>query len=624
MMPDQPKRGSAWRAIRLSWGLLTVSERWWGVLIAFANVLASLLDTISLIGVMPLVSLIVQPEVLDTNQAIRSLHELVGAPEFDVFVKMAAASAIGLITASIGMNLLMMYVIKRFRVACQNRLAGQLMTRCVEAPYDWHLRQSSTTLAHHVFNDILAWSSGGIQGMFAVVSHVSLLILVSIVVLSAAALSGVIGMLIIGILAAAVMLLLRPKIRYLSEFRRVASAQAFSFASEFLGGIKDVKLSGREPFFVRVFGVAFDAYGNAMGSLKLLQATPPLAMLFLGQTGIIVIVLILWGSGRSGGEVAAEMALVLLVTARIIPVINRLVGVIGTLWNVIPNIEGIYSLRRQLSPLMETGRDIPGLENLSDWRRIELVGLGYRYSSERAIAIHGVNATIERGKSYGIVGPTGAGKTTFVDLLLGLLHPSEGEITVDETPLTAENARAWQRGIGYVPQNPLIADDTLLANVAFGVTANEVDEARVLHCLEIANLGDVLESMTLRGNLGEHGNLLSGGQCQRVAIARALYDEPDLLVLDEATSSLDTLSERAVQTALENLHGIVTTITVAHRLSTIEKCDEIFLIENGQLAARGNYDKLLRTSPLFARMAASGNNNGQALDEEENTREMGV
>lgn len=623
MTAEQPKRGSAWQAVRLSWSLLTVSEKRWGALIAIVNVLVSLLDMVALFGVMPLVNLIVQPEAITTNQTIRNLHEFLGAPEYDDFVKLSAAGAVGLIAVSVSMNILMMYVIKRFRVACQNRLAAQLMERCVDAPYDWHLRQSSTTMAHHVFYDILAWSSGGIQNMFAIVGHVSLLILVAIVVLGAAAFSGIVGMLTVGALAVAVMLLLRPQIRHLSEYHRVASARAFSFASEFLGGIKDVKLSGREPSFVRVFGVAFNAYGDAMGSLKLLQAIPPLAMLFLGQAGIVAIVLLLWGTGRSGGEIAAEMALVLLVTARVIPVINRLVGAIGNLWNVIPNIEGIISLQRQITPLTAPGRDMSGFANLSDWRQVELIGLGYRYSSERAIAIHGVNATIERGKSYGIVGPTGAGKTTFVDLLLGLLHPSEGEIKVDGTPLTADNASAWQRGIGYVPQNPLIADDTLLSNVAFGVPVSEVDEARVLRCLEMANLGEVLESVTLHGNLGDHGNLLSGGQCQRVAIARALYDEPNLLVLDEATSSLDTLSERAVQRALDNLRGIVTTVTVAHRLSTIVHCDEIFLIERSRLAARGSYDTMLRISPLFAQMAAPGNREDRAFVEEGLQREMG-
>ncbi len=623
MTAEQKRSGSVWRAGRLSWRLLTASEKRRAVLIAIAIVFVSLLDTVSLVGVMPLVSLIVEPEVLTTSQAIRTLHELAGAPEFDIFVKQIAASAVGLIAASVSMNYLMMVVSKRFRVACQNRLAGLLMSHCVGAPYDWLLRQSSTILAHHVFNDVFSWSSG-ISRMIAVIGHLSLLILVAIVVLGAAAFAGVIGMLVVGALAVGIMLLIRPQIRRHSEFHRVAAARAFSFASEFLGGIKDVKLSGREPVFVHVFGDACDAYGEAIGSLRLFQAVPPLAMLFLGQVGIIVIALLLWGSGKSSGEIAAEMALVLLVTARVIPATTRLVGEIGAMWNVIPNVEGINSLLKQLPPLREIGWDRFADATLTDWRRIEFVDLGYRYSSERAVAIHGVGATIERGKSYGIAGPTGAGKTTFVDLLLGLLHPSEGEIKVDGTPLTAENARAWQRGIGYVPQNPLIADDTLLANVAFGVPAGEVDEARVLHCLEMANLADVVDSVTLRGDLGERGNRLSGGQRQRVAIARALYDEPDLLVLDEATSSLDTLSERAVQGALENLRGKVTTVTVAHRLSTIERCDEIFVIERGRLVARGSYDELLRTSPLFASMAASGNGDGPALVEEQIERGTGT
>lgn len=604
----------------MSWRLLTLSEKRQAILIAIANIFVSLLDTVALVGVMPLVSLIVDPAVLTTNRAIGTLHEIVGAPDFDSFVKLVAVGAIGLIAASVAMNFLMLYVNKRFRITCQNRLARQLMARCVGAPYDWLLRQNSTALSHHVFNDVLAWSSGGIHGMIAIIGHVSLLLLVAIVVLSAAALPGIIGMLIIGTLALVVMLILRPRIRQLSTFRRVSAVRSFSFASEFLGGIKDVKLSGRESVFVQVFGDSFATYGEAMGRLKLLHAIPPLAMLFLGQAGIIIIALLLWGSGRSSGEVATEMALVLLVTARVIPATSRLIGEIGSMWNVIPNIDGINSLLEQLPPLRDFKRSMSPDATMGDWRRIEVIKVGYRYSAERSVAISDVVASIERGKSYGIVGPTGAGKTTFVDLLLGLLHPSEGEIRVDGVPLTAENSRGWQRGIGYVPQNPLIADDTLLANVAFGVPAGEVDEARVLRCLHMANLVDIVESVTLHGDLGERGNRLSGGQRQRVAIARALYDEPDLLVLDEATSSLDTISERAVLGALDNLRGKVTTVTVAHRLSTIEHCDEIFVFDQGGLIARGSYTELLCISPLFARMAHLRENEDAISTEEDMVR----
>lgn len=594
---------------------MTASEKRRAVLIAIAMVFVSLLDTVALVGVMPLVSLIVEPEVLTSNEAIRGLHEFMGAPEFDSFVKQVAATAVGLIAASISINFLMMVVNKRFRVACQNRLAEQIMVRCVGAPYIWLLRQNSTKLAHHVCTDIQHWSTS-IQRTMAMIGQSSLLVLIASFVLTAAALPGLVAMLVIGILAATVMLLTRSRIRHLSVLQRTAAARLFAFASEFLGGIKDVKLSSRERIFVRTYCDTFDTVGETLGGLKLVQAIPPLVMMFLGQTGIILIAMVLWGLGKSSGEIATEMALVLLVTARVIPAVTRLGGEFAAMWSIIPSVEGITSLLEQLPRLTETGRDRSVDAIPTDWQRIEFVDLGYRYSSERAVAIHGVSAMIERGKSYGIVGPTGAGKTTFIDLLLGLLQPSEGEIRVDGTPLIAENARAWQSGIGYVPQNPLIADDTLLANVAFGVPAHEVDEARALRCLEMANLDDVIESVTLHGDLGERGNRLSGGQRQRVAIARALYDGPDILVLDEATSSLDSLSERAVQGALDNLRGKVTTVTVAHRLSTIEHCDEIFVIERGRLVAQGRYDELLKNSPLFARMASSGDDNDPPPGEE--------
>lgn len=625
-MVEQERNKSAWRAARLSWRLLTPAEKRLAGLIAVASVFVSLLDTVALVGVMPLVSLIVDPEVLTSSRAMSTLHKLAGEPGYKSFVILLATAAVGLIAASVSANYLMMVVGKRFRVACLNRMAGQLMSRCVAAPYDWLLRQTSTELTHHVFTDVQHWGVA-VQRMVSVISQVSLLVLVAGVVLTATALPGLIAMGAIGIFAAAVMRLTRARTHRLSALQRIEAARSFAVASEFLGGIKDVKLSGREHVFVGDYRDSFDTVVETMGNLKILLAIPNLVMLFMGQSGIILIAIALWGYGKSSGEIATEMALVLLVTSRAIPAVTKLGGEISGMWNIFPAVEGINRLLAQLPPLAashaKASTGAPTTD-LRDWGQIELVGLGYRYSSERAVAIYDIDAKIERGKSYGVVGPTGAGKTTFVDLLLGLLHPTEGEIKVDGVSLTTANSRAWQRGIGYVPQNPLIANDTLLANVAFGLPAGEVDEARALHCIDMANLADVLESVTLHGDLGESGNFLSGGQRQRIAIARALYDNPDLLVFDEATSSLDTLSERAILGAVEKLRGKVTTITIAHRFSAIERCDEILVLDRGRLVARGPYDELLRTSPLFAAMVVSGNGDEPAQVEEQVERVAGT
>ena len=207
--------------------------------------------------------------------------------------------------------------------------------------------------------------------------------------------------------------------------------------------------------------------------------------------------------------------------------------------------------------------------------------------------------------AYGIVGRSAAGKSTLVDLLIRLLEPTEGCIWIDGDPSPALDPRDWQRRIGYVPQAPFIADDTLRANVAFGVPRGAVDDAWVADCLQSANLG-ALRAQLERGldtRLGERGSRLSGGQRQRVAIARALYNRPEILVLDEATSALDAATEMEVQAALENLRGRVMLVTIAHRVSTVAPCDEIFVLEEGRLVGRGPYAELIDHHHLFRRIA---------------------
>ncbi|MCR9137409.1 MAG: ABC transporter ATP-binding protein/permease [Alphaproteobacteria bacterium] len=557
---------------------------------------------------MPLVSLLVDPDVLNTNQSIGLIHQFMGAPGFETFVKLTGSAAISLIIFSLVMNYIVLDLSRRFRVSCQTRLANRIMKMCVGAPYDWLVRQNTSTLTHYVFTDVQHWGVS-IQRISTMVGQCSLLFLVAGVVLSTAALTGLFAMIVVGALSGFVVFLTRSHIRLLSENHRAASAKSFAIASEFLSGIKDVKLSSRQSAFVDSYCKSFKGATQAMGVLKLFQAAPPMLMIALGQTGIILIAMMLWGLGKSSGEIATTMALVLLVTARVIPAITRLSGEFGAIWSIIPAIEGINSLVNRLSDPIEWNVKDPNRTSHRGWKCVEIADLSYSYDHEKSGAIRNLSLTIERGKSYGIAGPTGAGKTTLVDLLLGLLLPVRGEITIDGCHLQDAEIGAWQRDIAYVPQNPLIIDDTLRANIAFGVRPEDVDEARIEECVNMANLEDVAAAVTLDGNLGERGNRISGGQRQRVAIARALYDRPNLIIFDEATSALDNLSAQAVDRALEKLKGSVTMITVAHRLPTIEKCDQIFVLENGALISQGNYEQLLHESPLFSSMVSSGMGN---------------
>ena len=242
-------------------------------------------------------------------------------------------------------------------------------------------------------------------------------------------------------------------------------------------------------------------------------------------------------------------------------------------------------------------------------RKLELEKVSFVYETAERPTLHDVELTIPARTTVGIVGGTGAGKTTLVDLILGLLSPASGKIKVDGTVLTADNLRSWQASIAYVPQAIFLTDDTIAANIAFGVPKGEIDMAAVEHAARVAALHDFILSELPTGydtRVGERGVRLSGGQRQRIGIARAMYRDPTLLIMDEATSALDNITEREVMEAMQRIRGDKTIILIAHRLSTVRSCNTIFLMERGRLLAQGSYDELLATSQVFRHMVSGG------------------
>jgi ATP-binding cassette subfamily C protein len=308
---------------------------------------------------------------------------------------------------------------------------------------------------------------------------------------------------------------------------------------------------------------------------------------------------------RSGAAALPLLGLYAYAGFRVIPSANRIMMYVSELrysraW--------IHSLRDDLAALPAPAPAAEPGEPIRFTRAVALERVSYTYADENEAdrVLVDVDLTIARGESVGIVGPSGAGKSTLVDLLLGLLTPTAGRITVDGRDI-AGALRSWQRHIGYVAQEPFVLDDTIRRNVAFGVTDVEIDDRRVTAALTLAQLGDFVAGLPggLDTLLGERGARLSGGQRQRVAIARALYHEPEVLVFDEATSALDTPTERELIAALEALRGVKTLVVIAHRLTTVRRCDRVAVLRDGRLAAVGSYDELLARDAGFRAMAGS-------------------
>jgi ABC-type multidrug transport system fused ATPase/permease subunit len=256
----------------------------------------------------------------------------------------------------------------------------------------------------------------------------------------------------------------------------------------------------------------------------------------------------------------------------------------------------------------KTAIDMPsgGTSILRPERQVVLDKISYSYPKHNRTALKDVSLEIRTCTTVGIVGGTGAGKTTLVDVILGLLTPDSGEIRIDDTPLGLANMRPWQRAIGYVPQSIYLIDDTVARNIAFGLPAEEIDQAAIERAAKLAALHDFVTTELPDGYntiVGERGVRLSGGQRQRIGIARALYNEPSLLILDEATSALDNITERVVMEAVDTMRHEMTIVMIAHRLSTVRQCDVIHIMERGTIVASGTYDELLDGNELFRKMA---------------------
>jgi ATP-binding cassette, subfamily B, bacterial PglK len=365
------------------------------------------------------------------------------------------------------------------------------------------------------------------------------------------------------------------------------------YLREGLGAAKDVKLLGREKNFIDQYQVSNIGSAEINRYNVTLAALPRLWLELLGVSGIAAIVLLMVAQNKPMESMVPTLGLFVVAAFRLMPSANRLLNATQSARFSSPAFSNLYKefcLLEEAKPLKEHSP----LPLLPFKKALVLEGVGFHYPSTEALVLKELNLSIKRGESVGFIGSTGAGKSTLVDIILGLLIPVSGAVRVDGVDIQT-NLRGWQDKVGYVPQSIFLTDDTIRRNIAFGLSTDKIDEAAVWSSLRAAQLEQFVNDLPegLDTQVGECGIRLSGGQRQRIGIARALYHDPSVLVLDEATSSLDTATEKYFIEAVCALKGDKTLIIVAHRLSTVEHCDYLYRIESGRIAEEGQPALLL-------------------------------
>lgn len=569
-----------------------------------------LIETAGIVSVMPFLAVVASPDALAANNTLHGLQLFLGIGDTHEFLMWLGIFTIVALSASNGASALTARAIFRFTYHQGYRIGYRLLRSYLSRPYLFFLTHNTLDLGRNVYDEVPRVVNGVVLPAMQVVSKaVSALMILLLLVVVDPILAGVV----ICTFAGAYYALHRLVQHRLARVRSIASrsrAASFRLASEALSGIKELKVLGREERCLDAYALPAVAVADADAANQLLGTLPKYLLETLAFGGIVVITLFLLARSESQMVVLPTLALYAFAGYRLLPALQQIY--------VNLNYVQYYSPSLQLltTHLAETEREEPlsprssAPERLSLRTCIEFDRVTFRYPAAGAAPVlAGFALRIDANAIVGIVGRTGGGKSTVLDILVGLLQPSSGELRVDGVALTPTTLGAWQGNIGYVPQQIYLSDGTVAENIAFGAAREELDMDRVVEAAKNAQLHDFVASELPLGYdtvVGERGVRLSGGQRQRIGIARALYRDPPVLVMDEATSALDNLTEAAIMTSLRKFSRKKTIVLVAHRLTTMHICDQIVVLAEGRVAAQGTYQELLSRSDLFRQLHSMG------------------
>lgn len=596
-----------WRKV---WAILDPGERrkaW----ITLGVVIFGAMSSAFMVGsIMPFLSVLSNPERIESVGALSWLYETFGFTSEYAFV---VALGIGSITAIVLTSLIQIaktYVVARFSTMRGHSISFRLMTAYLRQPYDFflnrHTGEMSTRVlseSQQVVNQFLKPAAEFIAAICTVMAIIGLLVWVDpqVALIAFGVLGGTYGVIYFSS---------RKMLKRFGQVRVHANRSRFRISNEALTGVKDIKLLGRERSYAKRYATASKKMAHTQVWVQLLSSLPQLALQAIALSGVIILCLILmdpdgFASGEALGGILPTLGVFAFAGQRLMPELGKLYKSLAKLQAGGAAVESVYGDLVEKAGKGSLPDSPPPEMGLT--QSLVLDQVSYRYPNADQVGLKDISLDIRASEKIGIVGSTGAGKTTLADLILGLLSPSHGQLVVDGVALTDDNIRSWQQSVGYVPQDIFLTDASISENIALGVPPKEIDQDRVQRASEIARIDGFIRSELPHGyatTIGERGVRLSGGQRQRIGIARALYHDADLIVFDEATSALDNLTEREVMAAIDALPGDKTVLMIAHRLSTVRRCDRIIVLDQGRLVGIGPWDTLIKENEAFQRIAS--------------------
>lgn len=575
--------------------LLNPYERKSSVLLLILILIMALLEMIGIASILPFMAVLTNPAIIETNVILKTMYEFLSP--FGVESKQDFLFSLGIIVfilliVSLTFKAITNYAQVRFVEMREFSLGKRLIEGYLCQPYSWFLSRHSSDLGKNILSEINTIVSNGISPMIELIANsivaitlITLLIIVDTKIALIVSIS-------LGGAYCFIFYVVRKYLDKIGKERLKNNQLRFMSVNEVFAAVKEVKVGGTEQTYIKNFSNSAQVFAKTMASSQVISKLPRFILEAITFGGALLIIFYIMAQTRNLSNAIPIVSLYVFSGYRLMPALQKIYVSFTKLTFVGPALDKLYSDIISLKSV----NTIEDQGSLYLQKKIQLKNICYSYPNSSRTALKNIDLVIPVKSTIGLVGTTGSGKTTLVDIILGLLEAQKGTLEIDGKIINKKNVRSWQKTIGYVPQHIYLSDGTVASNIAFGLKPKNINYEIIERVSKIANLHNFVINelpQQYQTTIGERGVRLSGGQRQRIGIARALYLNPQVLVLDEATSALDGQTEKVVMDAINNLSKDITIILIAHRLNTVKNCDTIFKLQNGQVIAQGNFEDLM-------------------------------
>ena len=586
--------------------LLSAKEKKQGILVLLIAIFMAIFEVLGVASVTPFLAVMSDPSIVESNSTLSKIYKDLNFKSINNFLIFLGIISFSIMLISAFVRTLGIYLITKFAQLRRHSISLVLLNSYLSKDYEFFLARDTAELSKTLLSEVDQVVNGVIQPFSSLIAYssASIALLLFLILINPITTLAALGL--IGLSFLLIFLLVRPKMAQLGSKQIEANKDRFKAASEALNGIKEIKLYRRESFYLNQFSKPTYLMARYISFNQILSQIPRFLIEAFAFGGIILLAIMLLQ--KSGGIEANNLG-------NIIPLLG-LYAFSGL--KLLPAIQVVYQSSTQIqfwqSAINNLLKDfIKGLEakatnemtgdsiNLGMFNALELKNLSFSYPKSNQQALEEISFSIQKNDSLAVIGRSGSGKSTLVDIILGLIKPTKGDILINNCNLRENIVRSWQSKIGYVPQEIYLLDSSIYENIAFGIPLEKIDRERVRSVSKIAQISSFIENeleFKYEHIIGERGIQLSGGQRQRIGIARALYNDPEIIIFDEATSSLDNKTEKDIIDSLGLVAKDKTLIVIAHRMSSISICNKVLILNNGSVSNFGNYNEL-KDSDMF-------------------------